>query len=72
MFLDKWHLRQLAIDLLEAAHIASVRVIPSFTSPEVAYSVTKVRGHFLRCTCPDHFYRHRECKHSKAITALGR
>jgi hypothetical protein len=38
--------------------------VPSMTDPNVSYDVNVAKG---SCTCPDHIYRNRECKHLKAL-----
>jgi len=40
--------------------------VPSFHQPEKGYTVIKrsnLLGSKYSCTCPDHFFRQRECKH---------
>ena len=51
--------------------------VESFTSPGVEYRVVKVRVRNSRdyryvCTCPDHVYRQRTCKHIDAFQQVER
>ena len=43
---------------------ATAYTVPSHSRPGVAYQTTRTR-----CTCPDHVYRGRECKHMRAVPA---
>lgn len=42
--------------------------VPSESRPQAAYTVT-VDGVPTGCTCPDHTYRARVCKHMRAVAA---
>ena len=46
-----------------------VAQITSFTNTNTEYDVTVERGQAVSCTCPDHQYRHRTCKHMNAMNA---
>ncbi|MGV9173374.1 MAG: hypothetical protein ACOC35_12550, partial [Promethearchaeia archaeon] len=37
--------------------------VESFTSRGKYYQIYEYEDGDFQCACPDHFYRHRECKH---------
>lgn len=46
-------------------------VVPSATKPGLAYMVMVDPATLLyRCSCPDHQYRARDCKHVRAVQAI--
>lgn len=43
--------------------------VASFTTPGTDYRVTLLPEGGAQCTCPDHIWRQRECKHIAALKA---
>ena len=47
--------------------------VPSETVPNLTYLVgIDVMTDLYTCTCPDHTYRHRDCKHIRRVQARSR
>lgn len=44
--------------------MTTAHIIPSASRPGVVYQTTRTT-----CTCPDHTYRQRPCKHMRALPA---
>lgn len=45
--------------------------LPTSLSGRTVYTVTQRVSGFCDCSCPDHAYRQRDCKHIRALQALG-
>ena len=43
-------------------------VVPSETTPDKFYEITKVGDRFV-CSCPDCLYREHDCKHIRKLKA---
>ena len=45
--------------------------LPMSLTTRTVYTVTQRASGHCDCSCPDHQYRHRACKHIRALQALG-
>ncbi|MFO8020718.1 MAG: hypothetical protein R6U96_18995 [Promethearchaeia archaeon] len=51
--------------------VETVYHVESFTTSGKYYQILEYEDGDFQCACPDHFYRHRECKHIRMIKYPG-